>query len=402
MKYIVLFVCIIILTQAKSFALGGEEILRTSFLKSKKIESGNYEMIYRWKALTSSDTTNRTYNVDFEKLNDDTLYSTKFRLTQRQIYNGEKETYSTWYTGSEEISLSPKDSTATISNKQLYADDIKSVRHNRVFYQPFTNPDNFFSKNVFNDSLATIIVAGYELIGKNKCIKVIKRDRNSLEKSYFNSVYQFWIDTLSGLILRYDWDIDVVMNDDTMHQYHSYELKQYSLNPTFDNKYFSLEAIPKFYRLKDYTPYKQPALLAAGETAPQWELASLDGKKYSIKDFEGKILLFDFFYKSCYPCMKALPVLQSLYEKYKDRGLMVIGINPYDKPKEDGMKSFLDKRGITYLTLYDAKETAKEYKVSGYPTLYIVGKNGKILATEVGYGEDTKTRLEKMIEEYLQ
>src|SRR5262249_43663488 len=97
----------------------------------------------------------------------------------------------------------------------------------------------------------------------------------------------------------------------------------------------------------------------------------------------------------------ALPALQSLHEKYKDKGLVVIGIDPYDDVKEDDMKNFLAKRGITYLTLFGAKEIAKEYRVSGYPTLYIIGRDGRIVKTEVGYGEETGTELGKIIAHYF-
>src|SRR5262249_10893182 len=140
----------------------------------------------------------------------------------------------------------------------------------------------------FNDSLATMATVGYEMIANNNCMKVIKHDKNDPDKEYYNSIYNLWIDTVSHLILRYDWDIDLVMNNDTMHQYQSYELTSFLLNKTFNNDYFSLDSVPKFYKLKDYVPFKRPELLAAGEEAPAWELISLDGKKYSSKDFDGK------------------------------------------------------------------------------------------------------------------
>ena len=69
---------------------------------------------------------------------------------------------------------------------------------------------------------------------------------------------------------------------------------------------------------------------------------------------KGKLVLIDFFTKSCYPCMLALLGLQALHKKYKSKGLNVIGINIYDK-KEDGIIPFLSKRGITYPVLLGGK-----------------------------------------------
>jgi thioredoxin-related protein len=81
--------------------------------------------------------------------------------------------------------------------------------------------------------------------------------------------------------------------------------------------------------------------------------------------------------------------VEALYEKYKEKGLVIIGIDPYDK-KEDGIEKFLSKRGVNYTVLLKGKDVAKDYHVSGYPTVYLIDKNGKILFSMAGYssGED--------------
>jgi len=385
----------------KVFAQDTKEIFRNLFLKADAIQNGTYEMLYRWKPLTDKDTLIKTYITDFERMLKDSLYEMKFKLVEKFYYDGKENTYSTWYTGSEEVKLIPHDSTATIIYSKVYSTFIKSIRHNKIFYLPFTDADKFFQKSIFNDSLAGVSIDGYERIGNNPCMRIIKQDKNYSGKEYFNSVYHIWVDTSTNLILRYDWDVDMVMNNDTMHQYTSFELKSVSINKKIDENYFSLETVPKYYKLKEYVPNKSPALLKSGEDAPDWSLVSLDNKKYLLSDFRGKLVLLDFFYKGCYPCMKALPVLQALHEKYESKGLAVVGLDPFDEVEKDGMKNFLTKIGITYITLYDAKEVSKSYKVSGYPTMYLIGKDGKIIYTEVGYGEDTGKILETKIKESL-
>jgi thiol-disulfide isomerase/thioredoxin len=76
--------------------------------------------------------------------------------------------------------------------------------------------------------------------------------------------------------------------------------------------------------------------------------------------------------------MKAIPILQSLHEKYHAKGLQVVGINPYDT-KEDDLPTFLGKRGVTYPVLLGGKEVAANYHVSGYPTLYLIDQEGQII-----------------------
>jgi thiol-disulfide isomerase/thioredoxin len=98
--------------------------------------------------------------------------------------------------------------------------------------------------------------------------------------------------------------------------------------------------------------------------------------------------------------MLALPSLQALHEKYEDQGLRIIGVDPYDKI-EDSIAPFLAKRGVTYLVLLDGKKVAKEYHVSAYPTMYLIGRNGKILFSQIGYSEEAEKKLEKIILEHL-
>lgn len=98
--------------------------------------------------------------------------------------------------------------------------------------------------------------------------------------------------------------------------------------------------------------------------------------------------------------MQALPALQTLHEKYHDKGLSVIGIDPYDKDADD-LKKFLSKRGVTYTILLAEKDFPKAYKVSGYPTIYLLNEEGLILLAQSGYGEGTETRFEKIIKKHL-
>ena len=74
--------------------------------------------------------------------------------------------------------------------------------------------------------------------------------------------------------------------------------------------------------------------------------------------------------------MLALPALQNLHEKYNDKGLKLIGIDPYDTKEKDDIDNFLAKRGVTYTVLFGGKDIAKEYHVSSYPTIYLIDKKG--------------------------
>ena len=112
-------------------------------------------------------------------------------------------------------------------------------------------------------------------------------------------------------------------------------MNKYGINNLKDENILTLNTIPAYYKTKNYALYKSPELLKKETIAPNWELLSLIDEKISLNSLQGQVVLIDFFYKSCFPCMQALPALQALSVKYNGKGLRVIGIDPYDK-KEDG------------------------------------------------------------------
>jgi peroxiredoxin len=230
------------------------------------------------------------------------------------------------------------------------------------------------------------------IVPENDSTEMIKTLRN--ENNY-------WISKQDYIPIQYSIAYDLVMNNDTMYQFEKNVLTKHDLNYINDETQLKVASIPSYINLKDYTPHKSPELLPKGTIAPNWSLISLKNKTVNLSDYKGELVLIDFFYKACYPCMLALPALQNLHEKYNSKGLKIIGIDPYDTKEKDGIDNFLAKRGVTYTVLLGGKDVAKEYHVSGYPTIYLIDKEGKIIFTQVGYSEDTEDKLEKIIVENL-
>lgn len=181
-----------------------------------------------------------------------------------------------------------------------------------------------------------------------------------------------------------------------MYQFEKNVLTKHEFNKLRVNSQLALSSIPAFIKLKDYQVRESPDLLKVGSVAPSWSLNSTRDETINLSDFAGRLVLVDFFYKSCYPCMLAIPELQDLHERYQDKGLNVIGINPVDT-KEDDIEKFLIKRGVSYPVLLEGKEVSSQYHVSGYPTIYLLDQEGKILFVQVGYGEGVKAMLEEII-----
>ena len=137
-----------------------------------------------------------------------------------------------------------------------------------------------------------------------------------------------------------------------------------------------------------------------GKAAPGWELFDYRGKKFSMADFKGKVVLMDFWFRGCAPCNKSYPGLDRLFEKFKDKGLVVLGLNPFDTNQQLIM-SFIEKKNINFTVLLKAGECAKQYKIAAYPTLLIIDKKGIIRKITEGFNEQNEKELEKLISKLL-
>jgi len=361
-------------------------------------------MEHHMKYMSRDDTTSSSFNCYFEKLENDTIYSSAFHY---QFYYKGEYSRDVMYTGDEFLSYSEKDSTGEIMSKSLWAKEIQSYSHNYTFYSPITSKKSYPLPNDsdYVDKKHFFQYLGEEKINDLSChhIKMEitpENDSTDMIKTIKEEKH-YWINKLDFIPIQYTITYDLEMNNDTMRQFEKNVLTKYEIDKQIDSTSLTLASVPSFINLKDYTPYKSPELLAKNTPAPDWTLLSLKDEAVSLSDLKGSLVLIDFFYKSCYPCMLALPTLQKLHEKYVDKGLRIIGIDPYDTKEEDDIENFLSKRGVSYTVLLGGKEVSKEYHVSGYPTIYLIDKEGKIVFTKVGYGDSTAEELEKIIKEHL-
>lgn len=386
-----------------SFGQDAKVILQNSYEKCQSVQNGYYEMTKYMKFMSGNDTSKTSFHCHFQKLKDDSLYASAFHY---KAFWKDKYTGDVLYTGEDFVRTSAKDSTATIMAKSMWAKEIKSYRHNYTFYSPLTNKKSapLQHDSAFIDSKHTFKFIGEEKLNGAFCYHIQvnelpEHDSTEMMQT-LREEYHYWINKEDLIPIQYSIAFDLVMSTDTMYQYERIVLNKYEINNLKDENILTLDAIPSYYKTIDYAPYKSPDPLSEGMIAPNWELTSLSDETISLDSLKGQLVLIDFFYKSCYPCMQALPGLQALNEKYKNQGLRVIGIDPYDK-KEDDIVAFLAKRGVTYTVLLGGKDAAKVYHVSGYPTMYLIDKAGKIAFVQVGYGKEVDDILEEVIKKHL-
>jgi peroxiredoxin len=107
-------------------------------------------------------------------------------------------------------------------------------------------------------------------------------------------------------------------------------------------------------------------------------LAGLDGRKWTLRDLRGKVVLVNFWATWCPPCRKEMPDLDALYKKFKDQGFIVLAISD-EQPA--AVRSFLVKHKVSYPILLDPGDAVhKRFDVDGIPKSYLYDREGKLVA----------------------
>jgi peroxiredoxin len=126
--------------------------------------------------------------------------------------------------------------------------------------------------------------------------------------------------------------------------------------------------------------------LQIGNLAPDFELTTLDGKKVKLSDYRGKKVVLNFWATWCPPCKAEIPDLEKFYSDFKDRDIVILGVDLTQSEKsQESVSMFAGNYGITYPILLDKEGTANEtYQVSAIPTSYIIDTKGVIVNKVVG------------------
>jgi thiol-disulfide isomerase/thioredoxin len=139
------------------------------------------------------------------------------------------------------------------------------------------------------------------------------------------------------------------------------------------------------------------------EPAPDLELPDLGGNMVHLRSFPGKIVVYDFWAVWCGPCVDSLPFFQELEDRYRDEGLVVVGLHVDDNvPAVEEVQAFLDEHGAQYVNLLSTVEADEAFRVFAMPTTYIADREGIVRVRHIGFNPArTPARLDREVRDLL-
>ena len=135
-----------------------------------------------------------------------------------------------------------------------------------------------------------------------------------------------------------------------------------------------------------------------GEIAPDFTLLDLDGNEVGLSEFRGEVVFVNFWATWCPPCRAEMPDIESLYQEYKDKGVVVIGIDIGES--EATVRQFVQQGGYSWTFVLDSTgAVAANYNIRAIPTSFFIDREGVIQA--INTGAMTKRGMEATLAEAM-
>ncbi len=134
--------------------------------------------------------------------------------------------------------------------------------------------------------------------------------------------------------------------------------------------------------------------------APDFTITSFDGETITLGELRGQVVIVNFWASWCPPCRDEAPYLEETWRKYKDQGVVFIGVDYADT--ETKALAYLEEFGITYFNGPDVgTQISHDYNIQGVPETYYIGKNGEIRGLKVGpvYAPELDEMIEALLAE---
>lgn len=334
--------------------------------------SENYHNISDWSCYFNFDPTNST--VGFQYQVNDSTSSNLFNGTEKFELNKPAKTI--------QINNNPQKNDFN-SLSYLY-NSIITLRNILPLLIADKNSIKSVKDTTINNHLFEVVAIN---IGKRR-IQNLGEDFDTMQtKSDF--IYKITIDKSNNLPMEILQKND--LNDDFIKTNFN-NINTAPSQPTENSWYYSTY-------INEYKPSEKkeiPQLIPVGSLALDWTLPFYNkNENISLSNLKGKVILLDFWFKNCGPCIESVPHLNAINKKFSGKKFEVLGINTWDSKKD--VTWFCNKHQVSYNILMNGKDLAEKYGINAFPTIVLIDKEGKVLYS----GGFNQSEIEKLIEKVL-
>lgn len=132
--------------------------------------------------------------------------------------------------------------------------------------------------------------------------------------------------------------------------------------------------------------------------ASAFTLPSVDGSMVRLSDYQGKVIMVDFWATWCPPCQEMIPVLSKLHKRYSKEGLVILGIS-LDQEGLGILGPYVYENKIPYKILLGNDQLKRDFGVISIPTLFMIDREGRLVRKIMGY--HSYGELESQLKKYL-
>jgi peroxiredoxin len=135
-----------------------------------------------------------------------------------------------------------------------------------------------------------------------------------------------------------------------------------------------------------------------GGVAPDFKLKSLEGGDVRLSQYRGKIVVLEFWAPWCPPCKATIPQLTAVQAKYRERGVVILGIAVDEEIGSlQKLSAFSQEYGINYRVLLGDETVERAYHVNSIPMTFVIDKEGRIVNSHTGYVDEFAAQVAREI-----
>lgn len=134
---------------------------------------------------------------------------------------------------------------------------------------------------------------------------------------------------------------------------------------------------------------------------PALTFATASGEPLSLSELRGKVVYLDYWASWCAPCRQSFPWMEQMQTRYGVRGFVVLAVN-VDREREEAQR-FLAALPVPFRIVYDPSgDTARSMKIKGMPSSFLIGRDGAIVSSHIGFREAERAAREAEIKMLLE